>query len=224
MRKEYYTKQKWPQIKKCKNCGKEFEIDYQQGSKLYCSKKCSSRYRYVNKKLKEWPQKRICLYCGKEFEIDYTQNKKIYCSKECFFKKKYEQYYYTKRKRIKKCKYCGEEFESVEGKIYCCAECLRKNRNLKKRQKNPLARKICLHCKEEFRTRSSVRKFCSHSCAKKYCSVNRPYRPSKKYLAQNYPSYICQNCGYKMKLNFHPISKEGKLFLDHMKCPKCHAH
>lgn len=162
-------------------------------------------------------QIRKCLQCGKEFII-YSHNRK-YCSKKCT-----QRYWYTQRHNMnwpkkKECIVCGKEFlvdVHMMHRKYCSERC--QGIYFRNQTKH---RVLCLCCKKEFRTNSTTRRYCSYECQRKYHSRNRPDRPSEAYLKRNFPSYICQNCGHKFKLNFDLKSEEGKIIFRYMKCPKC---
>lgn len=61
---------------KCKICGTEFMRKYPRGKqrKIYCSKKCTYKDRFVVK---------ICPTCGKEFSKTYLCKNTDYCSLSC---------------------------------------------------------------------------------------------------------------------------------------------
>jgi len=62
--------------KRCKNCGKEFEVfAYRKNSSNYCSNKCKYDFRSMIK---------VCNTCGKIFKVELNlQDKIFYCSKDC---------------------------------------------------------------------------------------------------------------------------------------------
>ena len=73
-------------IKKiCKNCDKEFYLEYRMRGQKYCCKKCAYEKKLVNRII----LKQNCPKCDKEFEIkitesEYRRNKyKKYCSQKC---------------------------------------------------------------------------------------------------------------------------------------------
>lgn len=171
---------------------------------------------------KQWPQKRKCIQCGKEFKIiNYLANNKKYCSIKCSNRYRYVRKYNVKWPQKKNCIVCGIEFlisMRMGNKKYCSRHCGYITYRNKKAKSHKI---LCLYCGKEIKTTLSKKKYCSNECGIKYHSLNRSHRPSKAYLEKNYPDFICQNCRHKIKLNFDPKSKEGKLILKHMKCPKC---
>ena len=60
----------------CANCGKEFTA-LDLGTNKFCSKKCASRFEYMNGN----PVEKTCPHCGKNFET--LSKKQIYCSRKC---------------------------------------------------------------------------------------------------------------------------------------------
>lgn len=90
----------------CKNCGKEFDLNYATEKRDFCSRDCYWEYRrkhandeFLNvfKARKESTREvRKCEMCGNEFEV-YKKTKKRFCSDEC--RKKYQNTsaFYDKR-------------------------------------------------------------------------------------------------------------------------------
>lgn len=84
-------KKKYPIIKICAECGKEFEInDSFHNSQRYCSVQCQRvveyrirKEKYIYKPIKEKIfHKHICKDCWKEFLNKMTNSK--YCNRKCF--------------------------------------------------------------------------------------------------------------------------------------------
>jgi len=85
---------------------------------------------------------------------------------------------------------------------------------------------ICEQCHKSYDyTESGCRtKYCSNEC---YLSHKRKlaseyYYNVKKKLPKKFPFWICQECGFKKKLNFFP-KKESRRF-ERMKCPQCKSY
>jgi len=96
-------------IRKCKQCGKEFEAT---GRSKFCSKSCITLYVWDNKR-KRTRVKRICERCGKEYFLAgyYKDDKKRgkYCSRECYLTANNE------RAKRHICEICGKEFIKLSG-------------------------------------------------------------------------------------------------------------
>ncbi|HEY5576220.1 MAG TPA: HNH endonuclease [Clostridiaceae bacterium] len=95
------------EIKKCLNCGKEF--NGKRGN-LYCSSSCKNKYR---ESVAKYTHK--CIFCGKEFKSN-AENR-TYCSNKCFLKD------ITKHKAI--CEHCGKEFvgKNKRPNRFCSRKC-----------------------------------------------------------------------------------------------------
>jgi len=75
---------------------------------------------------------------------------------------------------------------------------------------------ICPNCKEQFSPKYKQQKYCSRKCQIRYNADIRPkYKPVKKAR----PNWVCQNCGYKIKLKFAPLRSVKKWFS--YRCPRC---
>lgn len=106
-------------IKKCKFCGKKFEV-FPCQTRKFCSKYCFNKYQTKKKKIK-------CKYCGKIFETIRHR----FCSRACSAKWMGEHTRGKDNPRYKRieleCKYCGEIFEvhlSRKNKAkFCSKEC-----------------------------------------------------------------------------------------------------
>ena len=99
-RREKYTKQKWPQERKCEWCGVTFLIGGPGGKpRKYCSRDC-----YLAKKsdesAKKWEKNRrvkYCLSCEKPFFPEkHASNWQKYCSPTCFQRAMRETHGYHK--------------------------------------------------------------------------------------------------------------------------------
>lgn len=106
--------------RKCKNCGKEFEVNSTNGMKQYCSKHCCDIFNN-NKRLKKPPKKekvlRKCKTCGKEFYVG--THAKLYCSEKC------KPYTYVKKGHpTTECPICHKEFQKkASTHRYCSTAC-----------------------------------------------------------------------------------------------------
>lgn len=104
------------EMAKCVYCGKEF---LKQGNqKYFCSKECSSKYRY-----KAEPIHKVCPICKKAFET--KSPRKIYCSSDCSHianvKRQAEK---REGMPIVPCRYCGKPFKKNRiDKVYCSKAC-----------------------------------------------------------------------------------------------------
>ena len=158
-----------------------------------------------------------CLCCGKKIK----GRKKKYCSAKCRNRYNYVKYHDVRWPKRKKCIVCHKEFlvgTHMTHKKYCSRRC----ENINYRNLISTKHKIfCLHCKKEIITASTRRRYCCKECRAKYSSLNRSHRPSEAYLKKNFPYFTCQNCGHRFRLNFNPMSEEGKPIFRYMKCPKC---
>jgi len=118
----------------CRNCGKEFQVDWHNGEYVFCNRECYNKYmkRRASKEIKI-----KCEYCEKvksfsssrkventSFAYKWTNGKKIlkkHCSKKCAELAKIK----LREKRI--CLNCGNEFEvlpapSREGNDLLCSK------------------------------------------------------------------------------------------------------
>ena len=106
-------------IKKCIECGKEFETAYP--FKKYCSDKCRDDNFHNRKPLAA----RQCLECGAEFKPIRIDQK--YCSDKCrdtFNLKKRLARFREANRPIRECEYCGKEFKPTNGhQKYCSKGC-----------------------------------------------------------------------------------------------------
>ena len=74
----------------CKNCGKEFTVDYKNCPQMFCSNECQG---LALSKEKHWawkggPSTYTCDFCGKEYEdYKYKENEEHhFCSRNCMHK------------------------------------------------------------------------------------------------------------------------------------------
>ena len=79
---------------------------------------------------------------------------------------------------------------------------------------------ICPSCLKDFNIKGRT-KFCSDECylSDKRQRANEYYYNVKKKLPKPYPEWICQECGFKKKLNFFPRKDFRKM--KKVKCPRC---
>ena len=63
-------------------------------------------------------------------------------------------------------------------------------------------------------------KFCSTDCYREWRSKARK-RDKQEYVKRRsgFPKYTCQNCGFKIQLDFEPLREPNKL--SEIVCPKC---
>jgi hypothetical protein len=156
--------------KKCKFCGKEFEIEnYENKIRLYCSKQCSA-----NDKKKIKPVK-ICKFCGKKFTTLSYESKRLYCSRQCsandhsgkhfkggnklliskiceFCKKEYKVWSYRD-----KSKYCSKACKHNAGNIIAkCKECGVKIKKPRWLYNSGLTEQYCDKCKKKYSPKCSI--------------------------------------------------------------------
>lgn len=109
--------QKTSVIKKCEQCGKDYEICYSfKDIQKFCSRKCYDDYRNEHSIVLH----KKCASCHKEFDTYHKDQ--IYCSKECAGK--------AQQNRVDcECEYCGKPFERIKSEYdknkrhYCSKEC-----------------------------------------------------------------------------------------------------
>lgn len=128
-------------MKKCINCGMEFEGYFNQ---KYCSKTCRDDFT-------EHKQKRTCAICGVEF---IGGRKTKYCS-SCK----------VKAKKTRKCDFCNKEYElnkNNKNSKFCSVKCSNASRKNGKYLPCDNCGKI-VYFKEKELVRSKTH-FCSHKC------------------------------------------------------------
>lgn len=112
-------------IKKCKQCGAEFEAT--RRDRQYCSKQCKSKWQYEHN-----TEERPCVVCGKLFTV-YKHKNTYTCSYTCgaIFREQFNS-------RKMKCAYCGREYEGHDKgrNRFCCIRC-RELWKIKQRADNP---------------------------------------------------------------------------------------
>lgn len=203
--------------KKCKTCGKLFEVISSSGNKGdYCSKEC--HYNRNGGKVII-----LCETCGEPFEvIQSKKDRSKYCSRECYINKnggriikicktcgkvfKVKQSHGKRRKYcskecydnrngeviIKICKTCGESFSIQpchEDQIYCSKECYTNN--------SPSVIKICEICGCEFKVqncRKDTARFCSMECQGVWQSKTRVGENGANWQ-NNIIQIKCKYCG-----------------------------
>lgn len=130
-------------MKKCLNCGKEFEGYFNQ---KHCSEDCRTEWR-------ERPRNLVCTQCGKEY-IGHRRSKRC---QECIHPTVY-----------KKCMQCGKEYlQTKQNKktMYCSIRCMADSRST-------LVMVKCDKCGVEFeRKPSQITRADKHYCSKE-CFVN----------------------------------------------------
>jgi len=78
-------------IKKCKYCGKEYEVIPSNKNRKFCSNKCRGKWNSENRVGENNPNWKgkitlICEVCSKEYEVyPYNKNNR-FCSKKCYSK------------------------------------------------------------------------------------------------------------------------------------------
>ena len=146
--------------KTCKHCGKTFTT--QNPHKLYCSEKCRSQKRFLEKKADE--PKKTCVVCGKT--LDKGQLK--YCS-DCTPYKKHDPLKKT-------CPVCGKSFVTTRKKAKYCSQTCSDEARLKRDKERYYADKkvkveveqTCQNCGKKFIASSTRQIFCSRSCKEEY--------------------------------------------------------
>lgn len=109
---------------KCLQCGKTFEVAYPSFARKFCSKSCSSIYKWNHTKRNLL--KFTCEICGKEFEVPKSDHRikegKLvkYCSKKCMGEGQ-------KRGSLVNCPVCGKVFYTTRN-VFCSQDCARKHR------------------------------------------------------------------------------------------------
>lgn len=136
-------------IKKCKNCGREFEPV--NGMQLYCSPKCRDAQALVRRRLRCGIQhhRKQCVVCGKEFET-FAPHKKC-CSAECR-----DEWLKLKDKERKE-----RWYKLNSGK---------RKRSAGKPPKTKSNRGTCWNCGRQFERTFTNERFCSDDCREDYFS------------------------------------------------------
>lgn len=156
------------EIRKCKNCGKEFECET-VSKQRFCCNKCEEAYENIvivnGKKMK------TCLYCGKLFEYDERFPNRTLCSRECREKAVKESPKMKRRTERRFCAYCGKPFiwkSSSPDQKYCSTKCEAKANEFTvedEKCENTEERK-CVYCGKKFTwyPSKSAQKYCSEKC------------------------------------------------------------
>lgn len=146
-------------MKKCLNCGKEFEGHFNQ---KHCSEHCRTEWR-------ERPRDLVCTQCGKE----YIGNRKSKRCQECihpvFFKI---------------CEQCGKEYRQTKQNKrtrFCSIRCMADSRTT-------LVTMKCAECGKEFKRKPSQverasKNFCSKDC---FTNNRRGSGNPNYYVKRNY--------------------------------------
>lgn len=103
-------------IRKCVNCGKEFET-YTKPHKKYCSAKCKNHIK--NQKAKE-STSFVCDYCGKIFK---GYKRKIHLAKHHFCCEEHSKKWRKQNEKMPNhiCAICGKKFYSSHKKAKTCS-------------------------------------------------------------------------------------------------------
>ena len=157
--------------RKCKNCGKEFEVNSTNGMKQYCSKHCCDIFNN-NKRLKKPPKKekvlRKCKTCGKEFYVG-THNY-FYCSEECRNPKPIK-----KEAEIIECPVCHKQFEKKNYKnTYCSEECRKKAYNKVLYQRKKELNYVDVTCPTCGKTRRVLSSYKYEECFSCRTAIDKP--------------------------------------------------
>ena len=169
-------------IKKCVECGDNFEQKSKQRVTCYNSTCHSDRHkrlqqekymRYKSSKPSKPPKVCQCYICKNDFESN-SPNHKI-CSDKC---RQINSRIQQRNKRsllpptIKNCGVCGEGFEVTTSGKYCSDKCRKEhNREYMKNYstKNPVITKTCPQCKNDFQTTYHKKQiFCQKKCTRKH--------------------------------------------------------
>ena len=184
-------------IKKCLNCGKDFETLYNRAK--FCSTHCSDVYRRKSGE----KGNTVCKHCGKNF---FSKSKFGYCSIECALPhineyKKEIGFDPNKTKgkggRKKVCEVCGDEYytRNYNAKT-CCDLCASLNRMAATQKRTSLAKEvgpngepyknICNNCKKEFWTFRKTNKTCSEECLHALSHGAEKVKKTKESLIKKY--------------------------------------
>ena len=165
---------------KCKQCHKEFQIEYNHRYQKYCSYDCANEFRRIHSFV-------VCKYCDKEFD---TKGKdRIYCSNECLSKAS---------RVVSTCKNCGKEFMYYisKKKKYCCKECYSaaiNGKTYKEIYGEKRAKEIIDKRNETFQKGN----YPNWQGGKSFEEYGKDFNKKQKFQIRRRDKFTCQECGLK---------------------------
>ncbi len=164
-------------MKKCPECGREFEPAPRHPHQIYCSEKCGGRAssRRQCERLRAArrpPEPRRCALCGAVFTPSRKGN--VYCSRKCG--KRADNLKHHTKAEPRKCAMCGAVFTPRRhGQRFCSHACYYRAW-MEANHRAPAAEpRKCEHCGTSFTPRRRDQRFCSVRC--RWAHKSRARRP-----------------------------------------------